>query len=275
MKAVFEYLDYRAYLKDAYEERKTETPFYSYRLMAESFGLYPSNVFRILHGEAHLPARCQTRAIEVLGLTGRSAEYFQLLIAYARERSVRERSKILEKAMALRDVSRRPVEERELEYFARWWTPVLRSALDLTGGRAVPSELGSLLQPPVDEKSAKKALDLLIELGLVKKASSGRLLPSEAHLTASGEAKAQAVRAYQSQILDLAKDSLERFVPADRDVSTLTLSMDERTFREVRELIRECRRQIQKRVEESRDPDRVMQLSMAFFPAARAAGRRK
>jgi hypothetical protein len=50
--------------------------------------------------------------------------------------------------------------------------------------------------------------------------------------------------------------------------------MGEQAFREIRELLRECRRQIQKKVEESTSSDRVMHLSMAFFPAAHAPSRR-
>jgi uncharacterized protein (TIGR02147 family) len=273
MKPVFDYLDYRAYLKDFYEERKSEFAFFSYRMMAESFGLFPSNVFRILHGDAHLPSRCQSRALEVLGLSGRSAEYFQLLISYARERSVKARNEILEKALALRDVSRKPLEDQELAYFDHWWVSVVRALLELTKGRAVPGELAGFLNPPVGEEEVRAALVLLEELQLVKKASSGRMLPAEAHLTAGGEAKAKAVHRFQRQILSLASESLERFPPQIRDVSTLTLSMDERAFGEIREMIRECRRQIQKRVEESTSPDRVMQLAMAFFPAAALPGR--
>lgn len=173
MKPVFEYLDYRAYLKDAYEERKAESSFYSYRMMAESFGLFPSNIFRILHSEAHLPARCHSRALEFLGLSGRAAEYYLLLMTYARERSVRERNLILEKALTLRDVARRPLESQELEYFSKWWTAVLRALLETTGGRAVPSELAKLVIPPVQESDVKASLELLVELGLVKRASSG------------------------------------------------------------------------------------------------------
>jgi len=273
MKPVFEYLDYRAYLKDFYEERKSEFAFFSYRMMAESFGLFPSNVFRILHGDAHLPSRCQSRALEVLGLTGRSAEYFQLLISYARERSVKARNEILEKALALRDVSRKPLEEKELAYFDHWWVAVVRALLELTKGRAVPGELAGLVNPPVREEDVRAALALLEDLQLVKKASSGRMLPAETHLTAGGEAKAKAVHRFQRQILSLASESLERFPPQVRDVSTLTLSMDERAYGEIREMIRESRRQIQKRVEESKSPDRVMQLAMAFFPAASLPGR--
>lgn len=272
MKPVFEYLDYRAYLKDAYEERKSETPFYSYRIMAEAFGLFPSNVFRILNGDGHLPARCHSRALEILGLSGRAAEYFLLLVSYSRERSSKAKSEILEKAMTLRDVERRTLETQELEYFTHWWTSVVRALLEITDGKALPSELAKSLQPPVPEADVRASLALLTELGLVKKISSGRLLPTQAHLTAGGQAKAEAVRRFQRQILSLASEALDRFSPDERDVSTLTVSLDDVAFREIRELVRECRRQIQKRVDDCRNPDRVLHLAMAFFPAARKPG---
>lgn len=270
MKPIFDYLDYREYLKDAYEERKAQFPAYSYRVMADSFGLYPSNIFRILHGQSHLPARCQSRALEELGLTGRAADYFQLLIAHARERSASARKELLVKAMALRDVSRRDLQERELEYFQHWWIASVRALLEITRGRAVGHELASCLVPPVEESQVLQALELLKDLGLVKRASSGRLHPAEAHLTAGGEAKAAAVRNFQRQILALASEALERVPMSERDVSTLTLSIDESAFREIRDLLRECRRSIQKRVEQATTPDRVMQLAIAFFPSAYA-----
>ena len=37
---------------------------------------------------------------------------------------------------------------------------------------------------------------------------------------------------------------------------------------DIRDMLRESRRQIQKRVEEAAHPDRVMQIVMAFFPLA-------
>ena len=104
----------------------------------------------------------------------------------------------------------------------------------------------------------------------MKKASSGRLMLTEAHLTAGGEEKTQAIRQFQRQIMTLASESLERFPRDERDVSTLTLAVDKDGFMEILEMLRECRRQVQKRVEESRKPDRVMQLAMAFFPLAPA-----
>jgi len=271
MRPIFEYLDYRDLLKDAFEDHKALNPLYSYRMVAEFLGLDTSNVFRILEKAAHLPARCQSRAIDYLGLSGRSAEYFVLLVAYSRERNAKARQEILENAMALRDVVRRQLAESELAYFREWWVVALRSMLELVGGRAVPKELASRLNPKVSEEDVVRALELLQKLGLVKKASSGRLVLADAHLTAGTEPeKIQALRHYQRQVLSLASGSLERFSPELRDISTLTLTVDSNAFEEVRGHLRECRRQIQKCVEGVQHPERVMQLAMAFFPLTNA-----
>jgi uncharacterized protein (TIGR02147 family) len=270
MRSIFEYLDYRDLLKDAFEERKAKSPLYGYRMMAEALGQDTSNIFRILQKDAHLPARCQSRAIEYLGLTNRSAEYFVLLIAYARERSPEARHEILEKALALRDVECRQLADKEVEFFRDWWIAPIRALLEVVGGKAQASALAKRLKPEVSETEVEKALTLLLELGLVKKASSGRLVLSEAHLNANGKEKAEAVRSYQRQVLALASESIERFPKEQRDVSTLTLAVDEAAFKELREMMREFRQQVQKRVEETPHPDRVMQLSMAFFPLAPA-----
>lgn len=270
MRTIFEYLDYRDMLRDAFEEKKASSSLYSYRMMAEALGQDTSNIFRILQKDAHLPARCQSRAIEYLGLNGRSAEYFVLLIAYARERNPQARREILDKAMALRDVAVRDLVDQELAYFRDWWIVAVRSLVEVMEGRVQPSVLANRLVPKVPEADVAKALNLLLDLGLVKKASSERLVLTNAHLNAGGEEKTQAVRHFQRQILALASESLERFPREQRDVSTLTLAVDEPAFEEIRQMLREFRQQIQKRVEESHHPDRVMQLSMAFFPLAPA-----
>jgi uncharacterized protein (TIGR02147 family) len=270
MKSVFDYLDYRDLLKDAYEERKANSPLFSYRIMAEYFGLDSSNIFRMLQKDLHLPARCHPRAIEFLGLSGRAADYFLLLTSYARERSSNARQEILEKALALRDVARRHLADQELAIFRDWWVVAIRCFLEVVDGRVRAEEIASRLSPSIPAADVAKALDTLQELGLVKKVSSGRLVQTEAHLTAGGDEKTEAIRQFQRQILSLAAESLERFPRDHRDVSTLTLTVDRDAFMEIREMLRECRRQIQKRVEDSKNPDRVMQLAMAFFPLAPA-----
>lgn len=275
MRPIFEYLDYREHMKEAFEERKASMPLYSYRMLADVLGLDTSYVFRILQKDAHLPARCQSRAIEFLGLSGRSAEYFVLLVAYARERNSKARQEILENAMSLRDVARRRLADAEVAYFRDWWIVALRSLLEVVEGRTAPADLASRLNPPVSQDDVRRGLELLQELGLVKRVSSGRLALSESHLTiGNGIEKVQAVRHHQRQILSLAAESLERFPPERRDVSTITLAVDKERAAQIREMLRECRRQIQKCVEDAKRPDQVMQIAMAFFPLSETGGAR-
>ena len=270
MRPIFEYLEYRDILKDAFEDRKASDHNFTYKKMAEALGLHTSNIFRVIQKETHLPARCQSRAIEFLGLTDRNAAYFLLLVGYARERSGKARQEILEKAIALRDVNRVDLGEKELAYFRDWWVAAVRGVLEVVDGRANPAEIARILHPQVTEPQVAAALDLLLELGLVKKGSSGRLILREPHLgVAPSAGKVQAVRRYQRQTLALASESIERFPPEVRDVTTLAMAVDRDIFNHVRETLRECRAQIQKSSDEAKAPDRVMQLVMAYFPLTR------
>lgn len=271
MRPVFDCLEYRELLKEAYDERKLSMPLYSYRMMGERLGVDGSYLFRVLQKELHLPARCLPQAIEFLGLTGRAAEYFQLLVAYQREKRSKARTDILNKAISLRDVVRSKVDDQELAFFRDWWIVAVRCLLEVVDGRANPKELAARLQPRVSEQEVRDALDLLLDLGLVKKGPSEKLILSQTHLTAVGDEKSKAVRAFQHQILAMAQESIERFPRGSRDVSTLTVAIDRDAMSEIREMMRESRRQIQKRVEEVRTPDRVMQIAMAFFPLAPAS----
>ncbi|MEN9308429.1 MAG: hypothetical protein RL173_2361 [Fibrobacterota bacterium] len=270
MLPVFDYLDYREFLKDFYENKKAEFPLFSYRVMADQVGMDSSYLFRVLQKDLHLPARCVPQVLDYVELSGRGAEYFQILIAYGRTKGKKEKQDVLEKALALRDVQRKLLDSKELSFFRDWWVVAVRSLLEVVEGRANPDEMGAKFRPKVPSVEVSKALEQLQELGLVKKGPSGRLVLADAHLSAGGEAHSTAVRAYQRQILDLAKESLERFAREERDVSTLALAVDASAFEDIREMLRECRRQIQKRVEDAPHPDRVMQLSMAFFPLAPA-----
>ena len=262
--------DYRELLRQYYQQRKEAMPLYSYRMMGQKLGLDASQLFRILQKEQHLPSRCVPLTKELLELTGRSAEYFDLLVAASRTRIPSKRSELLEKAFMLRDVDRRTVENKELRFLSQWYIPAVRSYLEVSGGKANPIDISERLSPRITQEQATEALDLLKELGFVKRLSSGRLGLTQTHLTASGPEKAKAVREFQKQALNLGINALDAIPVGERDISTLTLAIDSDCFNDLREMTREFRRQVQKRVEESTSPDRVMQMAMTFYPLVQA-----
>ena len=142
---------------------------------------------------------------------------------------------------------------------------------DISAGGGVVNikQIARDICPPISEAQAEEAIEILKEVGLVKKLASGKLALTDAHLTVGGPEKASAVREFQKQVLGLASDALDNVPVAERNISTLTLSVDQSCFEDLGDMLREFRRLVQKRVDEAKSPDRVMQLSMAFYPVAR------
>jgi uncharacterized protein (TIGR02147 family) len=260
--------DYRDFLKSYYDRRKEEMPFYSYRMMGDKLGLDSSYLYRVLQKKQHLPAHALPSAKDLLDLSGRSAEYFDLLYSAAVSKDKSKHDELMAKALALRDVDRHSLEAAELKLLRNWWIPAVRAYLELNGGVVNIKQISRDICPPITEAQAEEAIEILKEVGLVKKLASGKLALTDAHLTVGGPEKASAVREFQKQVLGLASDALDNIPVNERNISTLTLSVDQSCFEDLGDMLREFRRLVQKRVDEAKSPDRVMQLSMAFYPVA-------
>jgi uncharacterized protein (TIGR02147 family) len=268
----FEYSDYRDLLRTAYEHRKKSEPQFSYKQLAELFGLDPAGTFRVLHKERHLPARSVSRAIDFLGLSGRSAEYFVLMNSYARERGKGARQAILEKAMELKDVPRRRLRDQELSIFRDWWVAAVRCAVEALDGRASSEEISRRIVPEVGAEAVRNALEAMLDLGIARRGQGGRLRFVDKHLTADAAEGRAAVAQFQRQIFELAAGAIDRFPRDHRDISTLTLSVDDAAFEDIRGILRDCRRRIQQRAGEAETSDRVLQVAIAIFPLMPALG---
>ena len=264
--------DYRDFLKEYYDRRKAEMPFYSYRMMGDKLGLDSSYLYRVLQKKQHLPAHALPAAKEILNLSGREAEYFDLLFSAAVTKDKGKREELMAKALDLRDVDRHSLQAAELKLLENWWIPAVRAYLELNGGVVNVKQISRDLCPPITEAQAQDAIDTLLEVGLVKKMASGKLAVTDAHLTAGGPEKKLAVRHFQKEVLSLASDALDNIPVDERNISTLTLSVDQSCFDDLGDMLREFRRLVQKRVDSAKNPDRVMQLSMAFYPIARKGG---
>ena len=62
--------------------------------------------------------------------------------------------------------------------------------------------------------------------------------------------------------------SLSEIPPENRDISTVTMAVDAKGFEDIKNMLKEFRKEIQIRVDKCFVPDRVMQLNLALFPVA-------
>lgn len=266
---IFDCTDYRDLLKSYYEERKASLPLFSYQMYGSKLGINASQLFHVLEKVRHLPVRCAPAAKELLGLTGRASEYFDLLLAASRTRTPHKRDELLNKAFMLRDIRRRDLEAKELKYLRQWWTVVIRSFLEVNQGNSDPKAIAQSIIPPITEEQARESIELLKSLGFVKRITSGRLALTDPHLTIGGPEKSRAIREFQAQVMQIGAQSLETISPEERDISTLTMAIDSECVQDIKGMMKEFRRQLQSRIEESSKTNVVMQLNLAFFPVAK------
>jgi len=272
MKSVFEYLDYRAYLKDFYEERKKRQGFFSYRYFGDKVGIDPSYLLKVMLQSRHLSEKSIPRVSTFCGLTGSEAEYFSTLIHFSKARSQGESKMLFEKLLSIRYVKSRRLVEEQYEYFRTWYHPVVRSVLEYFDFQGDFALLGKQLSPPITAKEARASIQLLEKLHLIKNDENGRYCLTDTAVTTGNEWHSAAIAAFQEQTIRLSQESVDRHDRRLRDISTVTMNICAADFEEIRERITEFRRSLITFVNESTGPDRTYQLNIQFFPLTNVKG---
>ena len=260
--------DYRDLLKNYYVQKKLDMPLYSYKMLGQKLELDTSHVFRILNKVHHLPNRCIPLAKEMLGLKGRSAELFEILVAASKTKSKAKKEKYYNMALALQDVKLHQMNSNELLFLSKWWIPVVRALIEIKGKTVPVQQLIKNIRPAITQEQSDEAMTVLKELKMITPLASEKYAASQANFTSAGAAKVAAIRSYQKQLLGLAQDALDSVDPAERNITSLMVSVDDETFSDLKDMTLEFRRQVQKRVEEVKNPTRVMQFAFALYPVA-------
>ena len=115
MAEIFDYDDYRDMIKDYYLEHKKHNSLYSFSTLGKTLGLDSSHAYYIVQKKRNLPVHAVPAAKKMLGLDGRGASYFDLLMVASRTKSEKTKAEILQKAFQLRDVKRHMLKDNELK----------------------------------------------------------------------------------------------------------------------------------------------------------------
>lgn len=273
MPDLFEYFDYRHWLRDAYEARKAENPSFSHRYIAQKAGFGSSGTFaRILDGSRKLSMDAALGLSRVFRLNRAEKEFFEHLVLHNQAEGEAERRFFLEKLAAVRTSRVQELRGHQMALFEDWRRIALRETLDLVEHTDDFDSLGAMLSPPASGLEVRRALDLLLELGLARPDEDGIWRKTEAVLTTPDEGVNEAVRGFQRATMDLAKDALERHPPGEREIATLTLAISDAMMDRVKDKIRQLRREILEMAREDDAPDRVHQLNFQVFPLTRRLG---
>ncbi len=275
MPTLYNYLDYRLFLKDFYEENKKRSSFFSYRYIGTKVGIDAGNIVKILQGKRHLSKKLVENFIQFCKFTPKEAEYFKTLVNFNRAKTEKENKQLFEKLISLKDVNPIKVRADQYEFYQKWYYTAIAGLLYYYDFRGDYKALANKLTPAVTVKQAKEGIKLLERLQFISKNEDGRYVLTKNFVSTGEEWHSMAIQSYQEETIKLALDSLENHTKDIRDISTVSITVSREDLKEIKELTREYRKSVLRVIDESDIPkDSVYQLNIQLFPLTQVKGKR-
>lgn len=266
---IYDYTDYREFLKDHFEFTKTQKSFYSFRYLAQKTGIDPSFYSKIIHGSKHLSSKQLPILIEFLELSESHSQFFQTLYQYNRSNQPQVCERLLKELNLLRQEV--GIQISNFDYFSEWYVIPLRELLNHYDYKDKPQVLAQLFHPPLKEAEVERALRILLELQMIARNEEGFLKPVDQVITTGTQWQSLAIREFQRQMIQLGAEAIERWPKEQRDISTLTISTSQATLETIQERLTLARKEILDLIQQDESVEGVYQINMQVFPLTKEA----
>ncbi len=265
---IFDYVDYRAFLRDYYVEQKARTRQFSFRAFAKRAGIRSFNFLQlVMKGQRDLSAQMAMHFARGCGLKGPEAEYFCELVAFGQAKTSEERNRAYERLARFRQFrSLHQLEPAQSAYHNNWYMPAIRELVLIPGFVEDPKWIASMLRPAISPGQAREALATLQELGLLVRDRAGKLCQSSALVTTGPGPLGHHVANYHRVMIEQAARALDEVPRDQRDMSSLTLCVSAQAFENIRRRIAEFRQELLQLAELEGPADRIVQLGFQLFP---------
>lgn len=264
---LFEYDNYRFFLKDYFEAQKKIRSTFSHRYFAQKSGFNSSSfLHHVIHGKRSLTEISLMKIIKGLNLKGRKAKYFKHLVLYNQTKDLEHREKIFKVLEQIRnDEGFKLINEKQLKYFEEWYYPVIREMAVYSNWENDYTKLGRMLIPSLSADKVKDAIELLLEIEMLVKNQDGSYSHEHPILTA-GNIPLSTTRKIRRKHLRLAELAMETMPVDKRLISGTTVVMSKENYFKTIDKIDEFRKMIMLEALDDPKTEGVFQFNFQAFP---------
>lgn len=265
---IFEFLDYREYLRAYYEAAKEAVPAFSYRYFSRRAGFSSPNYLKlIMDGDRNLTDDSVKKMVRGLELSEDEARFFADLVDFEQASDAAKKNEAYERVAASQQFRQaRRLDHSMFEYLSRWYLPAIREMAAHDDFTDDPAWVAERVFPPISQGQAADALDLLFEMGLLVRDDDGAITRGEPTWTTGHEVRSLAIGNYHRQMLERAAESVEEVPREMRDLSQLTVVIEATTVHDLKERIHAFRESLIERCERDGGREVVYQIGIQLFP---------
>ena len=265
MKPVTEYLDYRTYMQDYYNERKRVSSF-SWREFTRSSGFTsPTYLKLVCEGKTRLSPPGAEQVGMAMHLAGFELEYFKTMVVYCHAKTDQERKIAHETMLEItRNNKIKGVDGEAFKYFESWIHPVVRELAPVMPG-ATPGNIAKRCCHDVSAGDVRESLGFMVKTGLLKR-NGDAYEQTDKHLKGKSDIMPVALRSMHREMASFAEEAIDRYAPSERNFTGLTMGISAEDYDKILQELDACRKKIAQIALNSRGTERVYRLNLQLFP---------
>ncbi|MCF0215273.1 MAG: TIGR02147 family protein [Fibrobacteraceae bacterium] len=272
--SVYSYFDYREYLRDMLNFLMNQSKGSSLRAIQAELGVKGSAFFtRILDGSRPLSLENAKVLVSSLQMEEAEREYFLTLVKFGNEKNVDKREIYLKKLIGARSQNDSyALQDSTLDFFSKWYIPVIRDLLPLLPAGVSSTKIGRMLTPPLKSVQVENAIEYLTQNKFVALKEDGTYDIVDPIISTPPRVKSTLLRKYHKKNLEINSEVYDELTSANRSISSVTCSMSKEAFEKIRVEIAQFRDKVLAIAREDSNPDRVCHLGIQFLTRAVAKG---
>jgi uncharacterized protein (TIGR02147 family) len=273
IESIFEYDNYRVFLKDYFEAKMREKPSFSQRYFAKKVGFNAHNFCTlVILGKRNLSTNSIQKIIKGIGLKGKAATYLEYLVYLNQATTLEDKEHYFKK---LKQTGKKThfyqLHKDQFFFYEKWYYPVIRELVTLMQWNDDFSMLAKAVRPPISPAEAKEAVALLVKTGMVKKDESGGYSLSDEFVTSAGVPEFIKKKARRDVLLK-GIETIDTIATHEKYVAYSTVTMSKALYEEVREILDETRQKILSLVADDGGADEIYEVVFQVFPVSHMAG---
>lgn len=232
--SIFEFDNYRDYLvacglpEGKYGHSASNLKAWAGRLGYKS----PSSLSMILSGE-RFPSKDMVRKIAAdFNLSNREENYFELLIDLekARLKGFDTSTILTDMDSLLPEKTHFSIGLKEFSVISAWYVVVIKQLIQTSGFIEDPEWIYKRLRKKVTPSQIKTAINNLLDLGIVGRDKSGRLINIKPGLITSNDVPSSAIKRHHFGMLERAQDALLEQPTSERQINSTTMKIKKRSI---------------------------------------------
>jgi uncharacterized protein (TIGR02147 family) len=274
MKSVFEYNDYRQFLKDFYNDAKKTRKYFSYRFFALRAGVNaPILLKMVIDGKRNLSRKTIDKFIKGVGLKEKEAVFFRNLVFFNQAKSSLEKQEYYRVLKSMTDqVPQHLMEDDHFDYYDKWYLSAIREGICQHNYNDDWDMVAKSVHPEISSEDAQKAVAWLLDRGLLRRLKSGRYEQTHKAITTRSEVKSMVVRNFNRTMIRLAERALDNFPVEERYASGITVGLTKEAYNIIEAEIEGFRDRVVKIVDSIDQGDSVYQVNIQMFPLMKSPG---